>query len=670
MTSKGIKRTQRDSQLEEHTLAITPAGGEAMELDQQYQEEQDDVGADNDNDSDTDSTISSSLPSSFLFKKPTLEQRRVSTPSAVLATPMHTRNPLLNLDGERAAAMVPRRRVMKTPPLPTSDDEFISTPTKVHGSTAPLVKSTFTSRPGGSLLSKMTAGSGGEKGSLLGKHPQTPSPGNESLRTKGFKSLSSKENDTPVRMLDFSKPSTPEPSGGSLYSPVHAPNFGTPPGTPRQNDSLGFPYLARTVSINSPFGNDSDSNPFLGSAKPKARFEMDYLSESQWYSEYPHHLTEEYLEDLFRMDRRVMFSKGKAGSRLYPDYLTTNFYVNEIVLGAGEHADVLKVQSKNNKEFYAVKRLLRTVQGAMERKRYLNEVRNMWRIEKSPNVLQLLEAWEQKGKIYMRMELCRLGSLQSALLAQKKYGGFDEKRTWKCLTDLASGLRAIHDSNIIHLDIKPENIFITAAGTLKIGDFGHSITYPVEKKDITEGDKFYMAQELLNGHCGKYSDIFSLGMTIYEMITNQSGDLPGEGPQWHELRDGNISLESITVRGRNLAENVLDTPPNEPMTTSSSNLAASSINASPMSSSTLSVSAPFESVLGLSILKSGQQKLFSMDLIELVKEMMQPDYLVRPSASTVLGHPTIQRILNRRNDASSKGARSEEAMSGLLLQSV
>jgi hypothetical protein len=62
-----------------------------------------------------------------------------------------------------------------------------------------------------------------------------------------------------------------------------------------------------------------------------------------------------------------MFSKGKAGSRLYPDYLTTNFYVNEIVLGAGVHADVLKVQSKNSKEFYAVKRLLRTVQGAMER---------------------------------------------------------------------------------------------------------------------------------------------------------------------------------------------------------------------------------------------------------------------------------------------------------------
>ncbi|KAF9148844.1 hypothetical protein BG015_009407 [Linnemannia schmuckeri] len=600
MTSKG-KQTERDTQPEH-----TSEAGEAMDIDQQLQD--DEGGAD---DSDTDSTMSTSLPSSFLSAgfKP-FEQRRVST--SVLATPLHTRNPML-LEGERAAAMVPRRRVMKTPP-PTSDDDFISTPTKIHG-----------------------------------------------------------KNDAPVRILDFSKPSTPEPSEGPVYSPVLAPNFGTPPGTPRQSDPLSFPFLTRTASVNSPFANDGENNPFLGSAKPKARFEMDYLSESQWYSEYPHHLTEEYLEDLFRLDRRVMFSKGKAGSRLYPDYLTTNFYVNEIVLGAGEHADVLKVQSKNSKEFYAVKRLLRTVQGAMERKRYLNEVRNMWRIEKSPNVLQLLEAWEQKGKIYMRMELCKLGSLQSALLAQKKYGGFDEKRTWKCLTDLASGLRAIHDSNIIHLDIKPENIFITAAGALKIGDFGHSVIYPVEKKDITEGDKFYMAQELLNGHCGKYSDIFSLGMTIYEMITNRSGDLPGEGRHWHELRDGDFSLESITDQGRNLTDGALDTPPNEPSTTSTSTTSTMSSSATVTSASPLSgssVSAPFESVLGSSTVKSSQQKLFSEDLIELVKEMMQPDYLIRPSASSILSHPKIQRILSKRNDATSKGARTEEAMSGLLLQSV
>jgi len=62
-----------------------------------------------------------------------------------------------------------------------------------------------------------------------------------------------------------------------------------------------------------------------------------------------------------------MFNQSKARSRVYPDYLKSNFFVNETVLGAGQFADVLKVQSKKNKEFFAVKRLLKTVQGALER---------------------------------------------------------------------------------------------------------------------------------------------------------------------------------------------------------------------------------------------------------------------------------------------------------------
>lgn len=62
-----------------------------------------------------------------------------------------------------------------------------------------------------------------------------------------------------------------------------------------------------------------------------------------------------------------MFTSIKSGQRNYPDYLTTNYYVNTSTLGQGEFADVLKVQSKANKEFYAVKKLRRTVQGAHER---------------------------------------------------------------------------------------------------------------------------------------------------------------------------------------------------------------------------------------------------------------------------------------------------------------
>ena len=87
------------------------------------------------------------------------------------------------------------------------------------------------------------------------------------------------------------------------FSPVRPINFGTPPGTPVKASPF---HLFGSLHPGSTSPSGSEDNPFIGSSKPKARFELDYLSESQWYSDYPHHLTEEYLEELFRLDRRGM----------------------------------------------------------------------------------------------------------------------------------------------------------------------------------------------------------------------------------------------------------------------------------------------------------------------------------------------------------------------------
>lgn len=98
---------------------------------------------------------------------------------------------------------------------------------------------------------------------------------------------------------------------------------------------------------------------------------------------------------------------------------------------------------------------------------------------------------------------------------------------------LPQGLHHIHSHQILHLDLKPANIFITAEGSLKIGDFGLSTRFPrvdpatilrgaglggtfpgaasgvVEKGWEREGDRDYMALETLRGVFGKEADIFS-----------------------------------------------------------------------------------------------------------------------------------------------------------------
>lgn len=76
------------------------------------------------------------------------------------------------------------------------------------------------------------------------------------------------------------------------------------------------------------------------------------------------------------------------------------------------------------------------------------------------------------------------------------------------------GLRFIHDSGVIHLDLKPSNVFVTKEGRFKIGDFGMGSFWPRPKFSNQnynferEGDKLYLAPEVLQGRYGKAADVF------------------------------------------------------------------------------------------------------------------------------------------------------------------
>ena len=121
------------------------------------------------------------------------------------------------------------------------------------------------------------------------------------------------------------------------------------------------------------------------------------------------------------------------------------------------------------------------------------------------------------GFFFLQMELCEGGTLQDFMTKRKSRDDIPEDYLWIILLDIATGLHVLHDHDIVHLDIKPDNIFITEDGKLKIGDFGMAgnvVTLADSSGAIgdLEGDAKYIAKELLTSAARLPSaDVFCLG---------------------------------------------------------------------------------------------------------------------------------------------------------------
>ncbi|OQR86018.1 ser/thr kinase [Achlya hypogyna] len=211
-------------------------------------------------------------------------------------------------------------------------------------------------------------------------------------------------------------------------------------------------------------------------------------------------------------------------------------------IGAGAFSDVYKVTTSDH-EIFAVKKSKLPLRSKRDRERLLQEIKIYERLTHSapacPYLVQYFQAWQERGHLYLQTELCPAGTLQDWLDTARENGAkpVPEELLWSILHDVSMGLACIHSHNIVHLDIKPANLFVAATGMVKIGDFG--LAMDVAGDGDGEGDQTYMAPELLASSTRSApADIFSLGLTLLEMA--QMTPLPQNGPEWHALRENNL----------------------------------------------------------------------------------------------------------------------------------
>ncbi|MFH4976632.1 hypothetical protein AB6A40_003341 [Gnathostoma spinigerum] len=229
-------------------------------------------------------------------------------------------------------------------------------------------------------------------------------------------------------------------------------------------------------------------------------------------------------------------------SRTYDDSSPETYFEQcfeqEKKIGEGSFGEVFRVRSKDDGRWYAVKRTIEPFRNASDREIKLREVQKHELLPKHPNLIEFVKAWEERGRLYIQTELCEYSLAEYA----DREHNIPEEQLWFYFADLASAVHHLHKHGLLHLDIKPENIFISHDHVCKLGDFGLIFDLKKDRKiTAQEGDSKYLAPEVLNSTPDKPADIFSLGITMLELATDM--DLPSRGEGWHILREGEIPEE-------------------------------------------------------------------------------------------------------------------------------
>src|SRR5436309_1062013 len=145
-----------------------------------------------------------------------------------------------------------------------------------------------------------------------------------------------------------------------------------------------------------------------------------------------------------------------------------------------------------------------------------------------PNIVVVFDAGEEDGLYYITMELVEGKSLQALL---DDGHAFPLPRTLRIMEQTCSALQFAHERNVIHRDIKPANLMLTADDTVKITDFGTAKILQfgtVQQTAHVMGTPSYMSPEQVKGRAvDGHSDIFSLGVMLYEMVTSEK-PFPGQ----------------------------------------------------------------------------------------------------------------------------------------------
>ncbi len=199
-----------------------------------------------------------------------------------------------------------------------------------------------------------------------------------------------------------------------------------------------------------------------------------------------------------------------------------NYTVHDVI-GQGGMGKIYKAYDPKTKETVIIKQLMikerSVVEKRFQREAELMSLFNHQNIVKVYNQFTIGKSW------YITMEFVDGLSLDDLIKKNKR---ISSKAALLILLEICEGLKYAHDNNVVHRDIKPDNVLLSRAGDVKLCDFGIATARPGNDEGLTNtgvimGTPAYMSPEQLlsSKHVDKRSDIYSTGVMLYQMVTGE-----------------------------------------------------------------------------------------------------------------------------------------------------